>query len=582
MGRAPEAAALKASAWRFACPNWEVRLREGRSLVPELPLDKAEAERAVGIFDKLRLPDVAGQPPMAEAAGDWFRDIVRAAFGSLDAESGTRQISEIFALVPKKNSKTTGGAGIMITALLMNERPRAEMWFVGPTQEIADLAFSQAVGMIEADPYLVKRFHVRDHVKTIVDRVTKARLKIKTFDVRVATGGKPVILLVDELHILALYSYASRVMGQLRGGMLANPESLIIFITTQSDQAPAGVFRQELQYARGVRDGRITKNVHTLPILYEFPQAMQTDRDRPWADPQNWPMVLPNLGLSISMERLLADWQMAQEMGEEEVRRWASQHLNVEIGMALHSDRWRGADYWEQAHDGELTLDRLIERSDVVTVGVDGGGLDDLLGLAVLGRCRETRDWLLWGRAWAQADVLTLRKEIAERLRDFEREGDLVICEEPTRDIEELADIVLRISEAGLLPEKYGVGLDPVGVSAIIDALAERGIETEANGGPVCAVYQGYKLSGAVWGMERKLKDGTLYHAGQPLMGWAVGNAKIELRGNAVLVTKQAAGKAKIDPLIAAFNAFMLMSRGPVAAGEGDAITIPADYVVSA
>jgi phage terminase large subunit-like protein len=36
-------------------------------------------------------------------------------------------------------------------------------------------------------------------------------------------------------------------------------------------------------------------------------------------------------------------------LGDEEVQRWASQHLNIEIGLGLKSDRWRGADYWEQA-----------------------------------------------------------------------------------------------------------------------------------------------------------------------------------------------------------------------------------------
>jgi phage terminase large subunit-like protein len=59
------------------------------------------------------------------------------------------------------------------------------------------------------------------------------------------------------------------------------------------------------------------------------------------------------------------------------------------------------------------------------------------------------------------------------------------------------------------------------------------------------------------------LSDGTLIHAGQPLMAWCVGNAKIELKGSARAVTKQASGKAKIDPLIALFNAAMLMARNP-------------------
>lgn len=561
--------------WSFACPDWVERLRSGRSLVPDLPIDEGEAERAVAIFDKLRLPDVPGRPMMADAAGDWFRDIVRALFGSIDAE-GVRRVPEIFALVPKKNSKTTGGAAIMVTALLLNRRPRAEFLLVGPTQEVADLAFAQAEGMIAADETLSKLFHVQEHLKRITHRRTQAVLKIKTFDMKVMTGSKPSGVLVDELHIMATASYASRVIGQIRGGLLPNPEGFLAIITTQSDEPPAGVFRAELQHARAIRDGRSTGRM--LPILYEFPEAIQTAPDKPWRDPEQWPMVLPNLGRSITLQRLVEDYAGARAKGDEEERRWASQHLNIEIGLALHADRWRGADHWEAATDPTLTLDSLIERSEVVTIGIDGGGLDDLLGLAVIGRERITKRWLHWGRAWADREVRSRRKDIAERLADFERDGDLTFVDigprhesagraatevEINEDIAELVAIVEKVWASGRLPGTSGIGLDPVGVAAIVDALVETGIPSET----LVGIPQGYKLSGIVAGTARKLKDGSLVHADQPLMAWCVGNAKSELRGSALLITKQTSGSAKIDPLMALFDAADLMSRNPAATG---------------
>ena len=560
--------------WNFACPDWVERLKAGRSLLPDLPLNQAEAARAVGIFGKLHLPDVVGQPSLAIAGSGWQRDIVSAIFGSLSKDN-KRMVREAFVMIPKKNSKTTSGAAIMLTALLMNVRPRAEFVLVGPTQEVADGAFQQVVGMIDADPdgYLQKRFQVQEHLKTVIDRKNKAKLKIKTFDLKVATGSKPAGILLDELHQMSQYSYASRVVGQLRGGMLANPEAFMITITTQSDDMPSGVFKSELNYAREVRNGVAVGDIRTLPMLYEFPESMQIDDNRPWADPKNWPMVMPNLGKPFTIADLEAEYEVAKSKGEEEERRWASQHLNVQIGLAMHDGRWRGADYWLNAKDPEqITLDALLKRSEVVVVGGDGGGLDDLLGLAVLGRDKISKDWLLWCHGWAQSDVLEKRKEIAERLRDFERDGDLTILKagETTRDIKEFCDVIEKVHKSGLLPEKLGIGLDPYAVGSIIDELALREIYTEAHEPPGCVtgIRQGSALSPATWGMERKLKDGTLWHAGSPLMAWCVGNAKAEQRGNAVLITKQTAGKAKIDPLVAAMNAVMLMSKNPVAAAN--------------
>jgi phage terminase large subunit-like protein len=110
------------------------------------------------------------------------------------------------------------------------------------------------------------------------------------------------------------------------------------------------------------------------------------------------------------------------------------------------------------------------------------------------------------------------------------------------------------------------VEFDPYGVSAIVDDLDEVGISGHDR---IVGISQGWKLTGAVKTAERKLADKTLRHSGQGLMAWAVGNARVEPKGNAIIITKQASGSAKIDPLMAAFNAIALMATHPWSAQPG-------------
>ena len=48
-------------------------------------------------------------------------------------------------------------------------------------------------------------------------------------------------------------------------------------------------------------------------------------------------------------------------------------------------------------------------------------------------------------------------------------------------------------------------------------------------------------------------------------MAWCVGNAKVVQVGNAITITKQASGSAKIDPLMAGFSAVTMMALNPQA-----------------
>lgn len=555
--------------WNTAVPDWEQRLLDGRSLVPELPLFAAERDRALRVFNRLKLYDVIGQPRAEEAAADWYRDIVAALFGSLDPDTNRRMIQELFLLIPKKNGKTTYAATTMLTAVIVNRRPAAEFVLVAPTINIAGRAYKAARGAIKADPELDKVFHCQDHIQTITHRGNDATLSIKAADTDVITGSLATGTLIDETHVFAKKSKAAEIFVEIRGALAAREDGFLIQITTQSKEPPTGVFKSELEIARKIRSGELQLDPARLAILYELPKQL-TEKGG-WKRQALWPLVNPNLGRSVSLHFLQNELITAEAdtNRDEKLALLASQHFNVEIGLAMHADRWVGADYWEAAELPEpLTLDELIARSEVCVVGIDGGGLDDLFGLTVIGRDAETDEWLWWSHAWAQDDVLRLRPENAPKLLEIQAAGELTLCTEPTQDVEEVVAIVVKIRDAGKLPAEGGVGLDPVCIAATVDALADEDITSES--GQVVAIPQGYKLSAAVWGAARKLKDGTLRVARQILMRWCVGNAKVEPRGNAVLVTKQAAGKAKIDPLCAGFNAFELMSRRPKAAALVD------------
>ena len=525
----------------------------------DVPVNPAKAAKALAFFNRLRLPDVPGTPRLAEACGEWFRDILCAFLASEDPETGRRLVWELLCMVPKKNSKTTYVAALGLTALYMEEAPNRQMLLVAPSQNISERCFSQAQLMIQIDPKLSDIFKVQDHLKTITRKKTGTQLDVKTFDTSIVTGEIPILTIIDELHELGKKAKAAKVMQQIRGGGITMQRGQVLMITTQSDEAPAGIWRTELDKARAIRDGKGGSSPIMLPVLYEFPVKKQLDQDY-WRDRKHWGAILPNLGRSIDPQALSDDYENNGKATKEAEQIWASQHLNIEIGVGLGGDTWSGALSWPDCVDRSLTgLDELLERSEVCTIGIDWGGADDLAALYVIGREAGTRRWLGWGQAWARPSVFERRKSIASRLRDFEACGDLVIAKTAEEQAALAAEICLKVWNTGLLPEEDGIGLDSAAVALLMDALEEEDLRAPL----VRAVLQGWKLTTAISSVPLKLEDRRFLHGDQPAMAWTVGNAKQELKGNNYIVTKEASGAAKIDLLAALFNAAMLMFLNP-------------------
>lgn len=600
--------------WTTACPDWERRIIDRQSLLPFEPQFPEEAEAALKIYRDLILVDVARRPTMQQACLPWAFDLPRALFGSYDPDSGRRLIRYYFEFVAKKNAKSTRAAGIMVTALLRNWRESGEFYILAPTKEIADNSYIPARDMVNADSEL-KAILKPSAGRVIEHRNTGAFLKVVAADSETVTGKKTIGLLVDELWLFGYRASAGAMLNEIEGGLASRPEGFVIYNSTQSNRPPAGVFEQKLARFRDIRDGKLIDPT-SLPLLHEFPQHLI--KSGAYKKSENWYIPNPNLTKSVDVEYIRHKLEEATRAGKASVVDIEAKHLNVQVGMAYRADGWAGALVWDRgaerkpdgsAYTSEEWLEEILKRCEVITVGLDGGGLDDLLGVAIIGRERETQRWLGWAHGFISTIGVERRKANAPEYVKFLRAGELTVFRfaaddvvgavqdvdgdegsstqkdetqgalyeliaaaiepDPTPgalppDIRFVVDLVRRIRDLGLLAQ---VGVDAAGIGAIVDALAD--IEITQDSETLDAVRQGIALMGAIKTLERKLSDRSFRHASQALLTWCVGNLKIVQTPTAMRAARDEAGFGKVDPVMALFNAAHLMSLNPEAASDG-------------
>lgn len=499
-------------------------------------------------------------PTYGQICRPWITEIAEVIHGAYDVETGERLIREALIKVPKKNWKSGVVAGLALSLMVLNWRQSNEAAVIAPTKETADNVFKPMRDAIAADPELEALFHIQPNIRTITHRVTGISCRVYAADTDTVAGKVWAFVFFEELWLLAQRKGAADLFIEATGGQASRPEGVVISITTESDDESVGVYAEKLEFARKVRDGEIVAP-HFLPLLYEWPEDML--KAKAYLKPDNFPLVNPNWGASVDVADFHRKYDEAMVAGGETKKLFLAKRLNVPPSENIGGS-WAGASVWGRQGDPKVTLDFILDRCEVCTVGIDGGGLDDLFGLFVLGRDRETRRLYGWAKAWAHRIVLERRKSIAEQLETFDKQGALKLVDSMKEATYEAAALVLKVRDAGLLPEEGGVGIDPAAAKGVLDGLDQVGIVEPQRVG----VSQGWRLTSAIKSAEVALSDGELVHGAQPLMAWCVGNAKAEPKGNATMISKQVSGSAKIDPLMAMFNAVELMGRNPEAPRE--------------
>lgn len=333
--------------------------------------DEEVAERAISFFpDYLthKIGPLAGQPYYLEPHE---KAIVANLFG-WKRPDGYRRYREALLYVPKKNSKTTLGAGIAVLVLSFDKEASKEIYCASGDEEQARYLFSLAKHFINGDEELAQRASVQKN--SITFDGDEHYFKVLTSKAGTKHGPNIHCLLIDELHIVS-----DDLVHTLYLGTAARAQPLTLYMTT----APVigeDICNDTYEKAKNVIKGS-DRDSAFLPAVFE------ANEDDDFREEKTWFKANPNLGKSIPLEyfRREADAAARNARKQNEFKRL---HLNLRTEQ---TNRWLDLFSWDACQTELRTLPAEWREEQMERLkgkpchgGFDVGQTDDITDLELL------------------------------------------------------------------------------------------------------------------------------------------------------------------------------------------------------
>ena len=451
----------------------------------------------------------------------WQSDIIATLFG-WKRPDGTRRYRESIIAVPRKNGKTTIGAGLALYLLLCDSEPGAEVYSAAFSREQASLVFEPAAHMVRNSPPLDKRCKVMTSQKRIVHMQAGAKYVAIPAEVASTHGFNAHAVIFDELHTQKsrdLYDVLKTSMGARRQPLFAS-------ITTAGHDRHS-ICWEVWEYARKVRDG-IVDDPYFLPVIYEL------DQEADWSDRDNWRAVNPNYGVSIGEEYLIEAYQRACEIPAQE-NTFRNLHLNQWTEQAV---RWFSREAWDKCSG-----DAEIPYGGEVWCGLDLSATTDLSALVMV-HPRSDGTFATRSHFWVPREAAEQRAR-RDRVPYMQWIDEQHITATTGSSVD--YDVIRRDIHA--MAERYTmrtIAIDRWNANQLAHQL-------EADGLSVGAFGQGYaSMSSPSKLLEGLILDKQLEHDNNPVQNWCASNVALEgpdAAGN--IKPSKKASTERIDGIVA-------------------------------
>lgn len=484
--------------------------------------DRKEARRVVNFFER-RLTHAkgacAGEKFILET---WEKKLLRRLFGWKKKETGLRKYKVLYLEIPRKNGKSTLGAGLALYLLDGDREAGAEVISAAADADQAAIVFETAKEMVNADALLSER--IIAYRRSMAVHQTASSYKVISATPKTKHGTNLHAFLVDELHA----QENRELIDVLVTSMAYRAQPLQAFFTTAGYDKNSICYEYH-DYAIKVRDG-IIPDPTFLPIIYA------ADPEDDWTSPETWAKANPNLGVTVRLEYLRDQCEKAKEVPAYE-NTFKRLHLNL---WTEQDSRWLQIEKWDACK-------RPFNTSDLYGVeciaGLDLASTEDITALELVFRMNDNTFRVL-SYFWLPEETMKRRAK-ADKVayEEWARQGFIEITKDkPTTDYEFIRKRLNELRQTFRIKE---IVLDKWNA----DQLANRLIDDNFS------VLYWQMGMGAMTAPTKRLNslvlDRTLHHDGNPVLRWMAKNVAIEQDAEGNIKPSKKKSKEKIDGIVA-------------------------------
>lgn len=424
-------------------------------------------------------------------------------FGWVKVDSGLRRFREAYEEVPRKNGKSARLAARGNYLFAADGESGAEVYSGATTEKQAYEIYRPAWEMVRRTSGLKSRFNIEQagNAKNPgAMYITDDMSKFETLIGKPGDGSSPHGALIDEYH----EHDSDHMVDAMQTGMGAREQPLLSIITTAGSNLGGPCYEKRRDIIR-ILEGQVEDDT-IFGIIYGI------DETDDWADVSSLIKANPNYGVSVFPEFLLAQLEQARRSAGKQ-NSFKTKHLNQWVGAR---SVWMNMLVW-QRQKRTFTIEDM--KGCPCWVAVDLASKKDVAALVML--------FLKGGQYYCIPKFYAPESSAEEndKYRDFATEGCLTLTPGNMTDYAFIEQDILELAKR---VEMVDVAFDDWQANYLITRLVNTSL-------PVVDYNQTVRnMSEPMKETEAHALAGTLWHDGNPMMTWMMGNvaARVDAKEN--------------------------------------------------